>query len=593
MDVQLGRKPMNVQLNWIPGRSELENENLLSAFGISLAIDRRVAKENLKAKNPDLMKKFSVMRFAQAANQRAAEKPLPLPPKDSATAEKGLDGVPSEGEALRLLEERRRVHIPDESKRAIPPKKKEVKKKERKRKRDSSPAESATKKASMDTIRTVVPLQMRSAEGEVSTPQGNAVPVSSKGKEKVGESATTPDSHVGEVYRHREVLPFRHDTLFTDLGHKGMITRFNRASSHLISKVDVDHLESLSPCDRVRQFQASVTETFLRLSFELNLAALTSRCDDQNEELKKLREDLGELPSLKEKLAKCAELKERLVKTEQWREKAKKQLEGTIGSLDAASSLSATLGHETRRLMDIHARLVYQNQSLMHQVSDDLAKFQTLLSAAKVYKLRSERRAKIARDWLTSDEPEASSFLGDLTAEMMDAGFRISDEKYRLAAAELGINFDSLQQMANQKGDEALTNLASVLERESAVLVDPSWDVEEERAWSEKVDMEAEKEALCLDLDKLALSPPSAPDVPESLALSKLESLCLDLSNLIIDEGKNLQGLSKKLSEIEVEPFNIEDFVSFTPSLDEGVARTPQLPPQDPEGDVDAFLNDV
>ena len=31
---------MNVQLNWIPGRPELENENLLSAFGISLAIDR-------------------------------------------------------------------------------------------------------------------------------------------------------------------------------------------------------------------------------------------------------------------------------------------------------------------------------------------------------------------------------------------------------------------------------------------------------------------------------------------------------------------------------------------------------------------------
>ena len=94
---------MNVQLNWIPGRSELENENLLSAFGISLAIDRSkdcrllpflsqvyyfltldfsgIAKENLRAKNPNLMKKFSVMRFAQGANQRAAEKPLPLPPK--------------------------------------------------------------------------------------------------------------------------------------------------------------------------------------------------------------------------------------------------------------------------------------------------------------------------------------------------------------------------------------------------------------------------------------------------------------------------------------------------------------------------------
>ena len=79
-------------------------------------------------------------------------------------------------------------------------------------------------------------------------------------------------------------------------------------------------------------------QTFLRLSFELNLrsqsaadketlAALASRCDEQNEEQRKLRKDLGELSGLKEKLSKCAELKERLVRTEQWRERAKKQLE--------------------------------------------------------------------------------------------------------------------------------------------------------------------------------------------------------------------------------------------------------------------------
>ena len=69
--------------------------------------------------------------------------------------------MPGEGEALRLLDEGRRVHIPDESKRVIPHKIKEVKKmegKERKRKRDSSShAESATKRASVDTIRTAVP----------------------------------------------------------------------------------------------------------------------------------------------------------------------------------------------------------------------------------------------------------------------------------------------------------------------------------------------------------------------------------------------------------------------------------------------------
>ena len=117
--------------------------------------------------------------------------------------------------------------------------------------------------------------------------------------------------------------------------------------------------------------------------------------------------------------------------------------------MDAASKMSATLGHKTWRLMDIHARLIYQNQSLIKQVSDDLDKFKILLSVAKVYKLCSERQARIARDWLTSDEPEASSFLGDLTAEMMDASSMISDEKYRLAAAELGVNFDSLHQMAN------------------------------------------------------------------------------------------------------------------------------------------------
>ena len=165
--------------------------------------------------------------------------------------------MPCEEEALRLLEERKRVHIPDDSKRVIPSSKRESKK-ERKRKRDSSShGESASKKASMGIIMTVVPLQMRSAEEEVASPQDKASPVLSRGKEKVGESAAAPEAKVEEVYLRREILPFRHDTRFTNIGHKGMITRFNRATSHLISKVDVDLLESLSPTDRVRQLQAT------------------------------------------------------------------------------------------------------------------------------------------------------------------------------------------------------------------------------------------------------------------------------------------------------------------------------------------------
>ena len=156
--------------------------------------------------------------------------------------------MPGDEEALRLLEERKRFHIPDESKRVIPSKTKEVNEKGKKRKRNSSShAESATKKSFVDTIRTTVPLRVRSLEGEVSTPRDRVATSSGKGKEKVGESVAAPESRVEEVYRRREVLPFLHDTLFSELGHKGMITRFNRASSHLISMKDVDHLESCLP----------------------------------------------------------------------------------------------------------------------------------------------------------------------------------------------------------------------------------------------------------------------------------------------------------------------------------------------------------
>ena len=79
---------------------------------------------------------------------------------------------------------------------------KEVKKsgKGRKRKRDSSShGESATKRASLDTIRTAVALQVRLAGEEASSPQSAAVPVSSKDKEKTGESAAAPESHIAEV----------------------------------------------------------------------------------------------------------------------------------------------------------------------------------------------------------------------------------------------------------------------------------------------------------------------------------------------------------------------------------------------------------
>ena len=79
-------------------------------------------------------------------------------------------------------------------------KKKSGKEKKRKRKNDSSShGESATKRASLDIIRTAIPLQARSAEGETSIPPGEA-PISYKVKEKAGESSTAPEPRIEEVY---------------------------------------------------------------------------------------------------------------------------------------------------------------------------------------------------------------------------------------------------------------------------------------------------------------------------------------------------------------------------------------------------------
>lgn len=98
--------------------------------------------------------------------------------------------------------------------------------------------------------------------------------------------------------------------------------------------------------------------------------------------------------------------------------------------------------------MDVNNILVHQNQFMAKQVADDMERFIELLEVAKIHKLRSERQARNARDWLTSDEPEATSFLGNLTTKMMEASTVIGDERYRLAAAKMGVDFDSIHQLA-------------------------------------------------------------------------------------------------------------------------------------------------
>ena len=74
------------------------------------------------------------------------------------------------------------------------------------RRRGASPSntESAAKKGSAETIKTIVPITIRSAEGEVSAPEKKATLGNNKGKEKVGESAAGSELTIEEVY-HRGV----------------------------------------------------------------------------------------------------------------------------------------------------------------------------------------------------------------------------------------------------------------------------------------------------------------------------------------------------------------------------------------------------
>jgi hypothetical protein len=93
---------------------------------------------------------------------------------------------------------------------------------------------------------------------------------------------------------------------------------------------------------------------------------------------------------------------------------------------------------------------------------------------------------------------------------------------------------------AKEKRGEALVNLQDQLEKESAVLVDPDWDAKEKKAWLLKVTEEMERETLRLDLEKLSLLPSPVPEPPRNLAVSQIENLSLELSDLLIDEGKSL-----------------------------------------------------
>lgn len=98
---------------------------------------------------------------------------------------------------------------------------------------------------------------------------------------------------------------------------------------------------------------------------------------------------------------------------------------------------------------------MHENQFLNKQVLEDIEKYNVVLEVARTFKMMFERWAMNAKDWLKSDDSEAVNFLGSLKTEMMDASTLISDERYRLAATKLGMDYDTLSTVAKEKGSEA------------------------------------------------------------------------------------------------------------------------------------------
>ena len=90
-------------------------------------------------------------------------------------------------------------------------------------------------------------------------------PAPTKGKDKVEGWAETPIQPVEEVYNRRaEILPYSHDTLFTELGHKGMVARYHRATKNIISEVDMDYLDTVHSRERIGELQSSAAEVWIR-----------------------------------------------------------------------------------------------------------------------------------------------------------------------------------------------------------------------------------------------------------------------------------------------------------------------------------------
>lgn len=202
-----------------------------------------------------------------------------------------------------------------------------------------------------------------------------------------------------------------------------------------------------------------------------------------------------------------------------------------------------------------------------------MGKVELLSEATKYYKLKSERRGRIAKDWLNLED--CGPFMAKLFGEMISNGILLEAEAHRLAAVEQGIDLEKLAYLAKSKRDEPLSNLTSVFIKESAALNDSEWDAEEHRAWSQRINSDLEERVTKTDWTSLSFEVQVIPQVPDRSILSTLEQRCSDLSGNLMTEKEAISDLASELDAKEPLTFDFEELLHSKPSSPQSRSPSP------------------
>ena len=207
-------------------------------------------------------------------------------------------------------------------------------------------------------------------------------------------------------------------------------------------------------------------------------------------------------------------------------------------TLEDSTGVAVNIAHDVATLLEEQDQLVVKADHLTRFLAEERNKMMIVLESTKVHRLRASRGGWIAKDWLAS--ANSGDFMAQLLGEMINNGILLEAEAHRLAAVELGYDMEKLASLAKEKKADSFSNQASVFSQELATMNDAFWDSNEQKMWSDKVDVEKEKQALDLDLDYVSFEAPNVPVASGRKTFSSLETKCSDLTNALDGYKTNL-----------------------------------------------------